>query len=351
MRQQANAWFLIALAALAIYLSYLVAQPFLNAIFAAFVLVVVFHPLHSWIHTFVRGPNTAATISTIVVILIVAIPAVLLGILISKELSDLYGSLSEKSAAQGGVDSYLLHLLERPARMLGKYVDLSQLNIRSTLLRWLDDASRYLVGMSGRAVGNLLSLMLNMVVVFFTLFFLFRDRESIRQRILALFPLTSEQSATLMSRISGTIVASVYGGIAVGSAQGLLTGVALWVLGVSSPVMWGLVAALASLIPVVGTGLVWGPAVAVLAIGGHWVKAFILLGWGGAVVAQIDAVLRPYIVSGRAKMHNLLIFFALLGGVKAFGFMGIFIGPVIAAVTIVLLDMLKELKPAPTSAN
>jgi predicted PurR-regulated permease PerM len=254
------------------------------------------------------------------VILIVAIPAIVLGVVVTRELGDIYKSLSEKSVAQGGVNAYLMHLLEKPVRMVGRYVDLSRLDLRSTLLGWVDAASRYLVGVSGRAVNNVLSVMLEIVVVFFTLFFLFRDGVWIQRRI-AVVPLTRQQSTRLVSRISETIVASVYGGIAVGLAQGLLTGVAFWALGLSSPVLWGLAAALASLIPVVGTGLVWAPAAAVLALGGHWIKALILLGWGLAVIAQIDAVVRPYIVSGRAKMHNLLIFFALLGGVKVFGFM------------------------------
>lgn len=346
-RQQANTWFLFALAALALYLSYLVAQPFLTAIFAAVVVAVVFHPIHARIYFSVRRPNLAATISTVLVILIVAIPAIVLGVVVTRELGDVYKSLSEKSVAQGGVNTYLIHLLEKPVRLVGRYVDLSRLDLRSTLLGWVDAASRYLVGVSGRAVHNVLSVMLEIVVVFFTLFFLFRDGGWIQRRIAVVLPLTHEQSTRLVSRISETIVASVYGGIAVGLAQGLLTGVAFWALGLSSPVLWSLVAALASLIPVVGTGLVWAPAAAVLALGGHWIKALILLGWGVAVIAQIDAVVRPYIVSGRAKMHNLLIFFALLGGVKAFGFMGIFIGPVIVSVTIVLLDMLREVNAVP----
>lgn len=350
MRQQANTWFLFALAVLALYLSYLVAQPFLNAIFAAVVLAVVFHPLHAKMCFSARRPNLAATISTILVILVVAIPASVLGVVVTRELGDLYRSLSEKSAAQGGVSAYMMHVLEVPFKILGKYVDLSRLDVRSTLLGWVDAASRYLVGVSGRVVSNVLSLLLEIVVVFFTLFFLFRDGKWIQRHMTSVLPLRVEQSNRLVSRVNETIVASVYGGIAVGLAQGLLTGLAFWLLGLSSPVLWGLLAALASLIPFVGTGLVWAPAAAVLAVDGHWIKALVLLGWGAAVVAQIDAVVRPYIVSGRAKLHNLLIFFALLGGVKAFGFMGIFIGPVVVSVTIVLLDMLREANavPAPT---
>ena len=207
----------------------------------------------------------------------------------------------------------------------------------------MEQISRYLVAVGATAVSNIFSLILGIVVVFFTLFFLFRDGLRIRQSIAAGLPLTGQQARRLVTGISETIVASVYGGIAVGLAQGSLTGLAFWLLGVSSPVVWGLVAAMASLVPVVGTGMVWVPAAVVLVVSGHWVKALILVGWGAAVVAQVDALVRPYVVSGRAKMHNLLIFFALLGGVDAFGIMGIFIGPVVVSVTIAVLDMLREI--------
>jgi predicted PurR-regulated permease PerM len=133
-RQSANTCFLFALAALALYLSYLVAHPFLDAIFAAVVLAVIFHPLHAKVDLSVRRLNLAAANSTVMVMLIVAIPAVVLGIVVTGELGDLYRSLCEKSATQGGVGAYLMHLLETPLGTLGRYVDLSRLDMRATLL-------------------------------------------------------------------------------------------------------------------------------------------------------------------------------------------------------------------------
>ena len=97
-----------------------------------------------------------------------------------------------------------------------------------------------------------------------------------------------------------------------------------------------------SLIPIIGSAAVWGPAVIILAISGHWWKGLILLGWGAGVVAQIDSLVRPYVISARAKLHTLLVFFALLGGVKAFGVMGLFVGPLVLSVTLVVLEMLRE---------
>ena len=343
LRREANTWFLLALAAVAFYLSYLVTKPFLNPIFAAIVLAIVFYPIHTRIESLIARPNMAATFSTILVILVVAIPAVFFGLTVIKELNGLYQSVSDKSAAQGGLSPYLMHMVEAPLRLLGRYVDVSRVDVRGTLLGWLDRASRYLVAVGPQAINNLFSFIIGIVAVFFTLFFLFRDGPRIQQRTVAILPLTAQQSSRLVTGIKETIVASVYGGIAVGVTQGSLTGLAFWVLGMSSPVVWGVVAAMTSLVPFVGTGLVWVPGAVVLAIGGHWVKAFILLGWGAAVVAQIDTLVRPYVVSGRAKMNNLAIFFALLGGVKAFGLMGLFIGPVVVSVTMAVLDMLREM--------
>ena len=343
LRQPANTWFLLALSAIALYLSYLIAKPFLSPIFAAVVLAVVFYPIHVRITALIRRPNLAATISTLLVMLVVAIPTLFLGAVITRELRDVYQSLSDRSAVQGGFSPYVMHLLEAPLRFLSAYIDVSRLDLRSALLGWLDGASRYLMALGTTAVSNIFSLALGVVVAFFTLFFLFRDANRIKQAVADSLPLTAQQRGRLTARISETIVASAYGGIAVGLVQGSLTGVAFWILGLHSPVLWGSVAGIASLVPVVGTAVVWVPGAVVLFVSGHWVKALILAIWGALIVSQIDALVRPYVVSGRAKMHNLLIFFALLGGVEAFGIMGVFIGPVIASITVALLLMLREL--------
>jgi predicted PurR-regulated permease PerM len=310
-------------------------------------LAIIFYPLHTRIESLIPRPNAAAAISTILVILVVAIPTVFLGLVVTRELGDLYQALSQKSAAEGGLSPYLMHLMEAPLKVVDRYVDLSRLDLHSTLLGWVDQASKYLVSLGAKAVSNIFAVILGIVVVFFTLFFLFRDGRSFQHRSMQVLPLTGEQARKLFSGISGTILASVYGGVAVGLAQGSLTGVAFWVLGLSSPVVWSLVAAMASLVPIVGTGMVWVPAVCVLLIGGHWIKALILLSWGAAVVAQVDGLIRPYVISGRAKIHNLLIFFALLRGVRAFGIMGLFIGPVVLSVTITVLDMVREANVSP----
>src|SRR5438445_1297591 len=200
-RRQVTTWFLIAVAGMALYGCYRIADPFLNPIFAAIVLAIVFYPLHTRIESLISQPNVAATISTISVMLAVAIPAMFLGVAVTRELGELYRSLSEKSAAQGGLNPYLMHLMEGPLRLVGRYIDHSQLDVGSALLGWIDQVSRYLVSVGTGAIRNIFSLILGIVVVFFTLFFLFRDGLRIQQSTAAVLPLTGQQAKRFVTAI------------------------------------------------------------------------------------------------------------------------------------------------------
>lgn len=354
-RKQAAVICLLVLAAIALYLCYLIARPFLGPVLIAVMFAIVFYPVHARIQLLFHRPSVAAAFSTTLVLLIVTIPVVLLGISVSGELRAVVQSLREQSGSQGGLSPYLARWGESVLKSLGNYVNLSQLDPHAALLRWAEQASRYLLSLGAAAVTNLLSFVLDTVVVFFSLFFFFREGKSIRQGLLAMLPLYPDQAEKLFAGISETLIANLYGGLAVGVAQGILTGLSFWALGLAAPILWALVTGLASLVPVVGSALVWGPASILLILSGHWVKALILVIWGAAVVGQVDVVVRPYVVSARVKVHTLLVFFALLGGVEAFGIIGIFIGPVILSITLAVLDMLKTIsfswQPTPESAQ
>jgi predicted PurR-regulated permease PerM len=345
--KRATAVFLSVVAALAVYLCYLIAKPFLNAMVAAIVISIVFFPLHAWMRRLIRRRNTAAALSTVLVLVVVMVPALVLGVAVSRELTETYQLLTRKGVAQDAASPYLSQLIERPLRLIGRYMDVSGFDARATLLRSLEQASRYLLSLGAAALSNLFSFLVDLVIIFLTLFFLFREGTRIQLRAAAVLPLSTDQVERLFTTINNTVVANVYGGLAVAAAQGFLTGLAFWVLSLPSPIMWGLVTAVASLIPVVGSAIVWAPACIALVVGGHWGKALLLLGWGAAVVGQVDALVRPYVISKQVKVHTLLLFFALLGGVRAFGIMGLFIGPVVLSVTMAVLSMLEEINSSP----
>jgi predicted PurR-regulated permease PerM len=341
-KQATTTFFLLALAAAALYFCYIIARPFLSPIFLAVMIAIVFHPVHARIRARIRSRNGAALISTVLVLVVLVVPTVGLGVVVSQEITGLYQLLNQRSTEQGGWNPYAMHALERLLSWAGRYINLSTLDLRGALLRWLEQISRFLLSWGAQVVGNIISFLADAVIAFFTLFFLFREGGSMKERAAEVLPLNAGQVERLFTGISNSIVANVYGCLAVGAAQGTLAGMAFWVLGLRSPVLWGLVTALFSLIPMIGSAAVWGPAVVILLISGHWWKGLILLAWGAGVVAQVDSLVRPYVISERVKLHTLLVFFALLGGVKAFGIMGLFIGPVVLSFTLAVLDMLRE---------
>jgi len=270
------------------------------------------------------------------------VPVIGLGIIVSRETSNLYRLLNERSTEQGGWNPYVMHGLQRVLSWVGRYIDLSNFDLRGSVLRWLEQISRYLFSWGAQIFSNFIAFVADAVIAFFTLFFFFREGREAKERVAVVLPLSRVQVERLFTGISNSIVANVYGVLAVGVSQGILAGIGFWVLGLPSPVLWGMVTALFSLVPIIGSAAVWGPAAIVLAVGGHWVKALILLGWGAGVVSQADNVVRPYVISERANLNTLAVFFALLGGVKAFGLIGLFVGPVALSFTLVVLEMLRE---------
>ena len=161
-----------------------------------------------------------------------------------------------------------------------------------------------------------------------------------------MLPLKPDQVRRLLKCVKDTLNAIAYGTIAMAAIQGALTSVAFWFLGITSPVVWGIITALCALLPIIGTAFVLLPATGMLIFSDHWIKSLILLIWAVAVVHPVDNVLRPYLIGDRVKLSTLYVFFALLGGLETFGALGVFIGPLILAVTVALFRFLREKKRA-----
>jgi predicted PurR-regulated permease PerM len=335
--------FLIALSIFVLYLCFILFRPFLKPLFAALVIAIIFYPVHGRMIRLIRNPSLAAFLSVLLVTLIIIVPAVFLCVAIYQELEHMTDYLKAKSDESGGWGLFINRLLETPAYWLARLgIDVNNLDLRGKVAERLGELSAFLLAEGQAIVGNVVSFVVNAVITLFTVFFLFREGRSMRRRIAALLPLHAEQIDKLFTGIYNTIMATVYGGLVVAAVQGTLVGLALWAFGIPSPVLWGAVAAMFSLLPLVGSAAVWVPAAIYLFINGHYVQAIILVAWGGGVVGTIDNVLRPLLMSGRVRMHTLLIFFSVFGGVQVFGFLGLFVGPVIIAVTMTVLSLLRE---------
>ena len=163
----------------------------------------------------------------------------------------------------------------------------------------------------------------------FALFFLLRDGSAIGRQVRDLLPLPDRERDRLITDTRDLVIASVGAGLLVAAVQGAIGGLAFWLLGIQAPVIWGVAMAMCALIPVVGTAIVWVPTALWLIFQGDIGRSIILILVGVVGIGMVDNVLRPLLLSGRTSASGLVIFLGLLGGVSAFGFIGLVLGPIV----------------------
>ncbi|MBI2413630.1 MAG: AI-2E family transporter [Deltaproteobacteria bacterium] len=323
------------------YLMYLVMAPFFVPIFWAVVLSILFYPYFIWLMKKVTASKSAASlIACLTIAVFILIPIILLGAALVHELLNLYDwsevYLNELSAGGPPSPSRLMTHIES---LIGRYVNVSGIDLHSILAGFANDAAAYAgEGVKG-FIKNLTAFVFNIFLAFITMFFLFRDGDKLFAIIMEVIPLSDYDKGQIVERNKEVIRATINGGVFVGLVQGALGGIAFWFLSLPGPILWGFVMFLFSFLPSVGSAIVWGPAVIYLLVTGSSVKGIILALWGIFVIGLADNILRPFIVSGKTKLHPMLLFFSILGAVNVFGFIGIVAGPLILSIGQAMIEI------------
>lgn len=331
---------LLITAALALYVCWLMLEPFIDVLAWAAVLAVLFNPLHKRIIAGTGHPGLSAMISTVIVVAVILVPITLLTLSVAKEIGEVAKNAQAFFGSLLGPNS---PTLERIMNWLGRYIDTSHLNPQEYLLEKLNNISGAIAGRTLWFVGGVVGAIVQAFFIVFTMYYLFRDGDRIYDAMLDVIPLERAQTKQIFDRTREVIYASVYGVIVIAGIQGTLGGLAFAFLGLSGALMWGVAMFFLSIIPMMGSFLVWVPAAIYLALSGHWGKALILVVWGAFVIGTIDNFLRPKLVGQRARLHELLIFFSVIGGLKIWGVLGLVLGPVVIAITLALLDIFKRI--------
>ena len=321
---------LVVAIGVAFYLCWMMIRPFLAVITWGAALAILAHPLHAWLERRTQ-PNAAALISVFLVAVVVVAPAIFLS-------QSLFAELRESLGAVG-----------TNLNSAGLHAKLQQYPAIANLLKWMEtrlDLDQQIRGAAGAAAGKVSAwvsgsvwIMTQLVVTFLTLFYFFRDRTGLLRFFRRFIPLSTIETDEMFGRIAQTVNASLYKNLLVKLIQGFLGGLMFWILGLPAPVLFGAAMALFAVLPVMGTALVWAPAAIFLVVSGSWIKALILAIWGGLVVGLIDNFLYPIMVAGELRFHPLSVFFAVFGGLLAFGIAGVVLGPVILAITVALLEI------------
>jgi predicted PurR-regulated permease PerM len=329
---------LIALA-IALYVCWLMLQPFFNVLLWASVLAVVFYPMHRRIRARMHSPALAAAISTLLVIVFILLPVTFITVAVVRELTGVAASF------QSGVTQFSLASTPGVGWLLdwaNQYIHIDREAAQQFVVERLETWGAALAGSTLVVVGGAVGAVVQTLLVVFTLFYLFRDGDRIRQAVYDMLPIERVQAHDIALRTRDVIGATVNGVLVIAAIQGTLGTIIFSILGLPSPLLWGVVMFFLSMIPMAGAFLVWVPAAAYLALTGAYTRALILVVWGVLVIGTIDNFLSPRLVGHRASLHELLIFFAVLGGLDVFGVLGLVIGPVMVAITLALIEMVRQ---------
>lgn len=337
---------LLIVLGIALYLCWLMVQPFVNVILWAAVLAVVFYPMHRRIRLRIASPSGAAIVSTLLVVVLILLPATFITVAVVRELAGAADSL--QAGVQRLSDISTIPGVGWVMERVQGYVEIDMAAAQEFLAERLQAWGGALAASTLLVVGGAVGAIVQMVLVVFTLFYMFRDGDRIRHAVYDILPLQRIQMHDITARTRDVIAATIYGVLVISAIQGILGTIIFSILGLPSPLLWGVVMFFLSMIPMAGAFLVWVPAAIYLVLTGAYIKAFVLAVWGVLVISSIDNFLSPRLVGRRARLHELLIFFAVLGGLEVFGVLGLVLGPVVVAITLALIEMARQAHRPPS---
>jgi len=332
----------------------LILWPFFAAILWAVIVTILFMPFYRRLLAWMPNrQNGAALLTLLSIIAVVILPAAILTVALVEEAATVYQRIQSGdinpaqiwAGFQSGMPTWVSSALER----------LGIANIAAAKAMLGGGAAEGVRAILAQALSlgqSVFGLFIKLMVMLYLAFFLLRDGESLQRRISEAVPLRTDHLELLVTRFIVVVRATIKGSIVVAILQGLIGGIVLWALGIEAALLWGVLMGAASLLPAVGTGLVWVPMAFYLLFTGAIWQGVVLIFCGLFVIGMVDNVLRPILVGRETRIPDYVVLITTLGGLQLFGFHGIVIGPVIAAMFIAVWDIATTMRAesAPTAS-
>ncbi|MCC7261714.1 MAG: AI-2E family transporter [Candidatus Latescibacteria bacterium] len=333
-----HSYFLLLLLAGVAVVIFKMVKVFLVPVMLAAVFAGIFYPLYTWLMASTgQRENVSAMICCVLLLACLVAPIYLIANLVAREAGDFYQTL----------EGLLVPLMQQDTTQLKAefqklpwYQALEYLHIdwEETLLNSAKSAGTAMAAVINKTTEGTVQLLTSLVVTFFTMFYFFRDGEQLVARLKYLSPLDERYETALIERFASVSRATLKGTLFIGLTQGLLGGITLWAFGFPSPVLWSTVMALASILPLLGAGMVLYPAAIYSLVTGDYTTGIAIIAITAVIISSIDNVMRPWLVGRETGLHDLIIFFSTLGGIGMFGVMGFILGPILAALFLTILD-------------
>ena len=322
--QKSKLYFLLILLIGIFVLTFFIFKPFLYALVLAMVFATIFEPVHKKALTITRERRgLAALLATVAVLIVVVVPITFLGIHIFQEAMQLYSSL----VSNGGATDLFKRFFPIPIEFS---IDFNQ---------YLKQGLNWLLQHLGSLFSNVAKIMVSVFIFLVALYYLFKDGQKLKRVVIALSPLQDIHDETILNKLKLAINSVIKGNLVVAFVQGILTAIGFTIFGVPNAALWGSVAAIAALIPGIGTALVLIPAILYLFLSGKTIFAVGLLLWGVTAVGLVDNFLGPKLVGQGIRLHPFLILLSILGGIGFFGPLGFLLGPLVLSLLFALLEI------------
>lgn len=339
-------YFLIFCLVVAFYFLLYFLSPFLTVIFIGIVLTVSFYPLYKVLLRWFRGWSRVASLtSCVLMIILILVPLTLMVLLLTSEAVNTYHLIQQKIES-GVFDKYFQYFqwndggfLYNLKMQIAPVIDLGGIDVKKTIIEWAQSLSGFLVSQTTNLVKEVSWILFSIIVLMFSMYYFFKDGPKLVKRLGELSPLPSVYESQLFSKIGSMIKAIVFGVFLTAIIQGALGGIGFAIAGISNPIFWGAAMAFFSLLPVFGTGIIWVPAMIILAILGNYGACLFLFLWGFFLVGTADNFLRPYLIGGKAHTYPLLTFLVVLGGVIVMGLKGVLVGPLVLMILMAFLEI------------
>lgn len=338
--------FFFAVFGFLIYQVFLLLTPFLSALAGAATVVVLFQPVHRRIARWTGRPSLSAGLSTVLALVGVILPFLLLGWLLVHEAQDfLPQARTWASEIQRSGEPRLERIL--PAALMDAVTAADAfftkwgVDLRDMLARAIDALGRAAADLAKTALGNLFGILLSLVVLVFAVFFFLRDGAKMVHAIVDLLPMESVHKQMVVRRLDETFGAVVRGSILTAGTQGLVAGIGFAIAGVRFSVVLGLATFLCAFVPFVGAAGIWIPTTLWLIAEGMTWQAWFMLCWG-ILISFVDNILKPLLIAGSTRIPTFLLFLGILGGLRVYGVLGVFIGPMVLGLLASFVGIYRE---------
>jgi predicted PurR-regulated permease PerM len=335
--------FLILIVAVSLAFAWILAS-FSGAILWGVVIAIMFAPVYRWLLRKLPERRTLAALAMIVlIVMIVILPLAMIGASLTQQVATVVGRMKSGELDFVKFLQQILDVLPAWATgLLDRFGIASLGDMQAKLADGVAKGSQTIAAQALTIGQSTFDFILDLGIMLYLLFFLFRDGDGLSRRIKESIPLRAGLREELLEKFTVVIRATVKGSLLVALAQGALGGLIFWILGINAALLWAVLMAFLSLLPAIGAGLVWMPvAIYLLATGSFWQGA-ILIAYGFFVIGLVDNIMRPMLVGKDTKLPDYVVLISTLGGIEAFGLNGFVIGPVIAAMFIAAWDIFSQ---------